>query len=142
MVSDLDGETKALVNTVGFEPIMCLLPKKAASGILVKALVERWWDTTYTFHIARREIIMTPHNFHQMTSLRSYGPIINLSGVQLGIDLLRRAYTTECFCYFDLEGTIGLFLRRLLMMVPKWLRHSCYICWGNIFLPMEVKQCL
>ena len=80
MASDPNGETKALVNTTGFGPIMCLLPKSVASGILVKALVERWWDITYTFHIARREIIVTPHDFHQMTSLRSHGPIIDLEG--------------------------------------------------------------
>jgi len=60
----LTVKTKALVNTVGFRPLLCLLLKGAASGILVQALVERWWDTTHTFHIVGREITMTPHDFH------------------------------------------------------------------------------
>ena len=49
---------------------------------------------------------MTPHDFHQMTGLRSHGPTINLegeSGIQLGIDLLGHAYPSEHIRYFDLE---------------------------------------
>jgi len=65
------------VNAVGFGPLMHLLPDGVASDILVQALTERWWDTTHTFHIAGKELIVT-HDFHRMTSLRSDGPIINL----------------------------------------------------------------
>ena len=42
-----------------------------------------------------------------MTSLSSHGPIINLEGklgVELGLDLLRRAYTNEYVYYTDLEA--------------------------------------
>jgi len=49
---------------------------------------------------------MTPHDFHQMTSLRSDGLVINLeneSSIQLGKDLLGCAYTTKHICYFDLK---------------------------------------
>lgn len=49
---------------------------------------------------------MTPHDFHQMTGLRSHGLTINLEGklsIQLGIYLLGRAYPSERIRYFDLE---------------------------------------
>ena len=69
-------------------------------------LAERWWDTSHTFHIAGREMTMTPHDFHWMTDLWSDGLIINLeneSSIQLGIDLLGCAYTTKHIHYFDLK---------------------------------------
>ena len=50
----------------GFEPVIHLLLKGSASGILVQTLYERWWDTTYTFHIAEREITVTSYDFHWM----------------------------------------------------------------------------
>ena len=49
---------------------------------------------------------MTPHNFHQMTSLSCDGLIINLEdelGIQLGIELLGQRRMIETICYFDLE---------------------------------------
>ena len=49
---DLAEETKAHICAAGFKPIVCLLPERLASTILVQSLAERWWDTTYTFHIA------------------------------------------------------------------------------------------
>ena len=45
---------------VDFRLIIHLLPEGFTSGILVQALVERWWDITHTFHIARREMTVTP----------------------------------------------------------------------------------
>jgi len=42
-----------------------------------------------------------------MIGLRSHRPIINLegeSGVELGLDLLGRAYPSEYVCYTDLEA--------------------------------------
>jgi len=89
----------------GFEPIMCLLLESSTSGILVQVLVDRWWDTTHTFHIARRELTVTPHDFHQITDLRADGSIINLevkSSIQLGINLLGHRYSSEHICYFGL----------------------------------------
>ena len=41
-----------------------------------------------------------------MTGLRSNGPNIDFEGklgIQLGIDLLGRRYSSECVRYFDLE---------------------------------------
>ena len=94
------------MNAVGFGPLLRLLSKGVASSIQVQALVERWCDTTNTFHIGERVITVTSNDFHQMTGLRSHGPIINLedqSSIQLGIDLLGCTYPSEHVHYFDLE---------------------------------------
>lgn len=102
----LMAKTRELVNASGYGPLICLLPAGAANNILVQALPKRWWDTTHTFNIAKREIIVTPYDFHRMNCLRSNGPIINLkdkSGILLGIDLIGCAYPSEHICYFDLE---------------------------------------
>ena len=97
---------RALVRAMGFEPILCLLLESHASTILVQSLAERWWETTHTFHIADREMTVTPHDFHQMTNLRCDRSIINLkgeSGVQLVIDLLGRRNMTDVIHYYDIE---------------------------------------
>ena len=60
----LANDTKTLVRETSFEPIFYLLPENSASAILVQTLVERWWDTTHTFHITEKEMIVTPHDFH------------------------------------------------------------------------------
>lgn len=57
-------KTKALVRLTGFEPLLHLLLESVASGVLVQALAERWWDTTQIFHIAKKEMAITPNDFH------------------------------------------------------------------------------
>ena len=96
----------ALVHMAGFEPVIHLLLKGSASGILVQTLSERWWDTTHKFHIAEKEMTVTSHDFHWMMGFRFDGPFINLEdelAIQLGVDLLRRKYLSESIHYFDLE---------------------------------------
>ena len=80
----ITDNTWALVRAASFEPILRLLLKSRASTILVQSLAERWWETTHTFHIANREIMVTPHDFHRMTDLQCDGSIINLKG-ELGV---------------------------------------------------------
>ena len=49
---------------------------------------------------------VTPHDFHRMTSLSCNGTVINLRGtsdIQPGIELLRRRYSTDTICYYDIE---------------------------------------
>ena len=102
----LATETRAHICAVGFEPIICLLPERSSSAILVQSLAKRWWDTTHTFHIADREMTVTPHDFHHMIGLKCDGALINLEGklsTQLGIDLLERRYNTDMIHYFDIE---------------------------------------
>lgn len=98
-------KTKALVRLTSFEPLLHLLLESVASGVLVQALAERWWDTTQTFHIAKKEMAITPNDFHRMTGLRSRGPIISLEGkssATLGKNLLLCTYPSEHVYYFDL----------------------------------------
>ena len=98
-------ETRGYIREAGVEPVISLLPKKTASATLVQCLIERWWDTTYTFYIAEREMTVTPYDFYCMIGLSFEGAIISLdgtSGVQLSIDMLGRKYSTETIRYFDL----------------------------------------
>ena len=105
-------ETWGHIRAAGFKPIIYLLPERSTSVILVQTLVERWWDTTHTFHIADREMTITPHDFHCITSLWFDGALINLEGelgAQLGLELLKRRYAIERIGYTDLEAN---FMRR------------------------------
>ena len=86
-------ETRAYIQEASYEPVIGLLPERSASATMVQFLIEQWWDTTHTFHIAEQEMMVIPYNFYQMTSLSFERPIINLdgvSGIQLGLDMLGR----------------------------------------------------
>ena len=73
-------ETKGYICATGFKPIIYLLLETFASAILVQCLAERWWDTTYTFHIADWKMKVITHDFHRMIGLRCDGMLINLRG--------------------------------------------------------------
>lgn len=74
-------ETRGYVREVGFKPIISLLPEKSVSTTLAQYLIERWWDTTHTFRIAKRQMTVIPYDFYCMTSLSFKGAIISLNGV-------------------------------------------------------------
>ena len=98
-------ETKAYIWEAGFEPIIDILLEKSANATLVQCFIERWWDTTHTFHIVEREMTVTSYNFYYMIGLSFEGAIISLDGVssiQLGFDRLERKYSTKTIRYFDL----------------------------------------
>ena len=98
-------ETKAYIREAGFEPIIDILLEKSASATLVQRFIERWWDTTHTFHIVEREMTVTSYDFYYMIGLSFEGAIISLDGVliiQLGFDRLERKYSTKTIRYFDL----------------------------------------
>ena len=91
---------------MGFKPVLRLLPERFASAVLAQTLAERWWDITHTFHVANREMIITPHDFHRMTGLQFDKVLISLedeSGTQLGAKLLRWRYAIEMIRYTNLE---------------------------------------
>ena len=88
-------EIRGQIRATGFEPILYLMLEGSASAFLALTLAERWWDTTHTFHIADREMTITPYNFQRMIGLWFDGVSISLedeSGTQLGAELLRRRY--------------------------------------------------
>ena len=74
-------ETKAYIREAGFEPIIDILLEKSASATLVQRFIERWWDTTHTFHIAEREMMVAPYDFYCMIGLSFEGAIISLDSV-------------------------------------------------------------
>ena len=122
---ELAEVTKAPIRAAGFEPIVHLLLERSANAILMQSLAERWWDTTPTFYIAKREMTMTPYDFHRMIGLRCDGTIINLEG-ELGtwlvINLLGRRYSLDTI----LRRITSPFPRRRLWTVLGWLGYSCY----------------
>lgn len=48
---------------------------------MVLALVERWWDTTHTFHIASREMTLTLHDTYRLTGLYYRGTSMKFRGL-------------------------------------------------------------
>ena len=103
--TSLFPETRAYIREASFEPILNLLLERSISATLVQCLIERWWDTTHTFHIVEYEVTVTPYDFYRMTGLSFEVAIINLdgvSGIKLGLDMLGRKYSTETIRYFDL----------------------------------------
>ena len=105
--SILTKETRGHIPTAGFEPVLRLLFERFVSAVLAQTLVERWWDTTHTFHIANRKMTITPHDLHCMIGLRFDGVLISLedkSSTQLGVKLLKRRYATETIHYINLEA--------------------------------------
>ena len=58
---------------------------------------------------------VTPYDFYRMTGLSSEGAIISLdgvSGIQLGLDMLGRKYSTKTIRYFDLVSDYMLLSQR------------------------------
>ena len=101
----LAPENRGYVQEACFEPVISLLPENSANATLVQCLIKRWWETIHTFHITEREMMVTPYDFYCMTGLGCKGDIISLdgvSGMQLGIDMLGRKYSTKTICYFNL----------------------------------------
>ena len=121
-------ETRGYIWEVGLEPIIGLLLEKYVNATLVQCLIERWWDTTHTYHVTEREIMVTPYEFYHMTSLSFERAIISLdgmSGIQLGIDMLGRKYSTETIRYFDLVSDY--------MFLPQRTMEEC-VCMARAFL--------
>ena len=82
------------------------MPETFTSIILVWCMAKRWRDTTHTFQIADKEMMVNSYNFHQKISLRCDGTLMNLGGalgMQLGIKLLGKRYSTDMIYYYDIE---------------------------------------
>ncbi|KAI7988826.1 Protein MAINTENANCE OF MERISTEMS, partial [Camellia lanceoleosa] len=74
----LPAEVRTLVDVAGFGPFCSGLIQMRAEPLLYGALVERWWDTTNSFHFSSTgEMTLTPYDFSMLTSLpvRVGGPI-------------------------------------------------------------------
>ncbi|KAH7858103.1 hypothetical protein Vadar_020029 [Vaccinium darrowii] len=69
----LPSRVRALVDASGFTVFIRLLTVTRTDRKLIRALVERWWDTTNTFHFRFGEMTITPLNFAAITGLRVGG---------------------------------------------------------------------
>uniref|UniRef100_A0A2N9GUC3 Aminotransferase-like plant mobile domain-containing protein n=1 Tax=Fagus sylvatica TaxID=28930 RepID=A0A2N9GUC3_FAGSY len=74
----LNSTTRSFVEAAGFKYFVETQLSEMAQ-ILHCALVERWWDTTHTFHIAGVEMTITPCDVYRLTGLRVDGITPTLS---------------------------------------------------------------
>ncbi|GMP81534.1 hypothetical protein CsSME_00036210 [Camellia sinensis var. sinensis] len=66
----LPTEVRTLVDADGFGPFCSRLIQMRVESWLYGALVERWWDTTSSFHFSStREMTLTPYDFSMLTGL-------------------------------------------------------------------------
>ncbi|KAL7200016.1 hypothetical protein ACSBR2_022178 [Camellia fascicularis] len=67
---ELPARVHELVDEVGFGLFCTELSCHIASRALLGALVERWWDTTNSFHFSSiGDMTMTPYDFSMITGL-------------------------------------------------------------------------
>ncbi|KAF5932382.1 hypothetical protein HYC85_028553 [Camellia sinensis] len=68
--AELPEAVRDLVDLAGFGPFCVGLSRCPAKRTLMAALVERWWDTTNSFHFsATGDMTMTPFDFAVLTGL-------------------------------------------------------------------------
>ncbi|KAL7190450.1 hypothetical protein ACSBR2_022681 [Camellia fascicularis] len=67
----LTAQVRTLVDAADFGPFCYGLIQMRAESVLHGALVERWWDTTDSFHFSSTgEMTLTPYDFSMLTGLR------------------------------------------------------------------------
>ncbi|GMP84817.1 hypothetical protein CsSME_00038192 [Camellia sinensis var. sinensis] len=67
---ELTDTVHHIVDEAGFGPFCTGLSRHPASRTLMGALVERWWDTTNSFHFSSTgDMTMTPYDFSMLTTL-------------------------------------------------------------------------
>ena len=69
----LPGAVREVIEGMGFMAFIRLLVPTRADRRLLRALIERWWDTTNTFHLRFAEMTVTPLDFSAITGLRVGG---------------------------------------------------------------------
>ena len=67
---ELPEAVRDWVDLAGFGPFCTGISRYPASRTLMGALVERWWDTTNSFHFSSAgDMTMTPFDFAVLTGL-------------------------------------------------------------------------
>ena len=75
---ELPDAVRHIVDQAGFGAFCRGLSRLTASKPLIAALVERWWDTTDSFHFsATGDMTMTPYDFSMLTSIGVVGDPIS-----------------------------------------------------------------
>ncbi|KAL7257998.1 hypothetical protein ACSBR1_004176 [Camellia fascicularis] len=61
---------RQIIDEAGFGLFCMGLSRFIASRLLLGALVEKWWDTTNSFHFSTAgEMTMTPYDFSMLTGI-------------------------------------------------------------------------
>ena len=75
----LPARVRQIIDGTGFGLFCSSLTSVTTSRPLLGALVERWWDTTNSFHFSTvGEMTMTPFDFAMITGLGIGGDLIPL----------------------------------------------------------------
>ncbi|KAI8542747.1 hypothetical protein RHMOL_Rhmol08G0163500 [Rhododendron molle] len=69
----LPEAVKEMVREAGFGEFIGVLTRASNDHQVVRALSERWWDTTNSFHFSFSEMTMTPLDFSMIIGLRVGG---------------------------------------------------------------------
>ncbi|KAI8016644.1 Protein MAIN-LIKE 2, partial [Camellia lanceoleosa] len=74
---ELPDAVRHIVNEAGFGIFCRGLSQLTTCRPLLAALVERWWDTTNSFHFfVARDMTMTPYDFSMLTGIGVGGDLI------------------------------------------------------------------
>jgi hypothetical protein len=69
----LPEAVREIVRQAGFGEFVGVLTRASNDRQVVRALAERWWDTTNSFHFSFGELTVTPLDFAAITGLRVGG---------------------------------------------------------------------
>ena len=101
---DLPGDVVQLIWASGFRRFIAALPTKRSRSdhYFLFALIERWMDTTHTFHTRVGELTISPMSFSAITGIAFGGALVPFD-----------------INYFQLsEGSRGQYVRDLLGFLP------------------------
>jgi hypothetical protein len=63
-MEELTPETQGLVGLAEFREMVENMSPTWSRKCLILYLAQRWWDITHTFHLASREMNMTPFDMY------------------------------------------------------------------------------
>ena len=103
---DLSSDIVQLIWPSGFRRFIVALPTERGRSYHYSlfALIERWMDTTHTFHIHVGELTISPMSFSTITG-------ITFGGTPVPFDV--------GYCHLS-EGARGQYVRDLLEFLPTW----------------------
>ena len=73
MVSKTYSPDSFLCGNGGIQTICGVIPTEIVRKVLLCTLVEKWWDTTHTLHIAGVKMMITPYDIYRLIGLRVDG---------------------------------------------------------------------
>ncbi|GMP23801.1 hypothetical protein CsSME_00001271 [Camellia sinensis var. sinensis] len=113
-----------IIDEAGFSSFCTGLSRHIVSRPLLGALVERWWDTTNSFHFSTaREMTMTPYDFSMLIGIGVGG-----HSIPYDMDIDGEPETPEETEHY--ANTVGLYLLSTLVDLPQVQLYD----WGGASL--------